>query len=126
MDAVKILLAEDHPDSREALSTLLRAFGYDVRIATNGREAVDIALLEQPDLILMDVMMPIMDGLTATRTLRADPDFRQVPILAVTAMAGAEDHVFAAGCDAWIRKPVNMRSLVDTIRSMVEADQNAA
>ena len=127
MGSVKILLAEDHPDSREALSTLLGAFGYRVVVAGNGREAVDLALAEQPDLILMDVMMPGMDGFTATRLLRADPAFRQVPILALTAMEGAEEQAREAGCDAWIRKPANnARVLLDTIRSWLDAGENAA
>jgi CheY-like chemotaxis protein len=101
-----VLIAEDHEDSRDALCTLLAATGY---------EAVAEARARRPDLILMDMMMPGMDGLEATRTLRADPDFPQVPIVAVTAMEGAREHVLAAGCDDWVSKPIDIRSFLARI-----------
>ena len=104
-----VLIAEDHEDSRDALRTLLEAFDYRVEIATNGREAVDVALATHPDLVLMDVMMPEVDGLEATRTLRARADFRGVPIVALTAMEGAREQVLAAGCDDYIAKPIDVR-----------------
>ena len=127
MKAVTILLAEDHPDSRDALSTLLSAFGYRVLLAGNGREAVALALEHQPDLILMDMMMPGMDGLAATRALRSESGFRQVPILAVTAMEGAEEPARAAGCNAVLRKPItNARALLGTVQSWLGADKHAA
>ncbi|HEX8829843.1 MAG TPA: response regulator [Longimicrobium sp.] len=110
-----VLIAEDHEDSRDALCTLLEAFGYQVHLATNGYEAVAEARARRPDLILMDMMMPGMDGLEATRTLRADPDFPQVPIVAVTAMEGAREHVLAAGCDDWVSKPIDIRSFLARI-----------
>jgi len=104
-----VLIAEDHEDSRDALRTLLDAFGYRVVEAENGRQAVDLALAERPDLILMDMMMPAVDGFQATRTLRADPDFRQVPIIAITAMEGAREAVFEAGCSDVVVKPIDIR-----------------
>jgi CheY-like chemotaxis protein len=110
-----VLIAEDHEDSRDALCTLLEAFGYRVHLAANGFEAVAEARARRPDLILMDMMMPGMDGLEATRTLRADPDFPRVPIVAVTAMEGAKDRVLAAGCDDWVAKPIDIRSFLARI-----------
>jgi two-component system, cell cycle response regulator DivK len=104
-----VLIAEDHEDSRDALSTLLDALGYRVLVAGNGAEAVDVALSARPDLILMDMMMPAMDGFQATRTLRADPAFRQVPIIAITAMEGAREAVFDAGCSDVVVKPIDIR-----------------
>lgn len=115
-----ILIAEDHADSREALRTLLEAFGYQVRVASNGREAVECALASQPELVLMDVMMPEMDGFQATRQLRAAAEFRQVPILALTAMDGAAPLSRAAGCDDCIPKPINVRAFLDKVRTWLE------
>jgi CheY-like chemotaxis protein len=86
--AASILVAEDNPDSRDALRALLEAYGFFVVEAENGRDAVNQAILARPDLVLMDIMMPIMDGLQATRTLRSSPEFQQVPIVALSAMAG--------------------------------------
>lgn len=107
-----VLIAEDHEDSRDALRTLLEAFGYTVRIAANGFEAVADARAHHPDLILMDMMMPGMDGLEATRTLRADPEFPRIPIVAVTAMEGARERVLEAGCDDWVAKPIDIRAFL--------------
>ena len=116
-----ILVAEDHEDSREALRTLLEAFGYRVRIATNGREAVDCALAEQPELVLMDIMMPELDGFQATRALRSAADFRQVPILALTAMEGAHRLTQEAGCDDCIPKPINIRAFLAKVQAWLES-----
>ena len=110
-----ILIAEDHEDSREALRTLLDAFGYRVETANNGREAVEAALAQQPDLILMDVMMPELDGFEATRRLREHAGFRQVPIVALTAMEGARERVMAAGCDDYVAKPIDVRTFLGRV-----------
>lgn len=120
-----ILIAEDHPDSRDALRTLLEAFGYHVVVARNGREAVEYALEHQPELVLMDVMMPEVDGLEATRRLRARPDFAQVPILALTAMEGAAKLSEEAGCDACIPKPINIRDFLERVREWLERGRAA-
>ena len=103
-----ILVAEDHLDSRDALKTLLEAVGYDVVVATDGRQAVARALEKHPALILMDMMMPEMDGLAATRTLRQQAEMREVPILALTALDGVRERVLAAGCDDYITKPIDL------------------
>lgn len=121
-----ILLAEDHLDSREALRALLQAYGFHVLVAENGQEAVTIALAERPDLVLMDVMMPVMDGLQATRELRAAEGFRQVPVIAVTAMDGARERALDAGCDGIIAKPLDVRQFVGTIREWLSRAEPAA
>jgi CheY-like chemotaxis protein len=120
-----ILIAEDHPDSRDALRTLLEVHDYRVEVAADGREAVERARAKHPDLILMDIMMPVMDGFEATRALRANPEFAQVPILALTAMDGARELVLAAGCDDYLPKPIDVRTFVDRIRSWLDASRSA-
>jgi two-component system, cell cycle response regulator DivK len=116
----RILIAEDHADSREALRTLLEVHGFAVDTAPDGRQAVDQATAVQPDLIIMDIMMPRMDGFEATRQLRANPRFRQVPILALTAMEGAREMVLAAGCDDYMSKPIDVRRFVERVRSWLK------
>ncbi|HEX6135129.1 MAG TPA: response regulator [Longimicrobiales bacterium] len=107
-----ILVAEDHLDSRDALRALLEAFGYHVLEATNGRQAVEIALASAPDLILMDIMMPELDGFEATRELRRHRSTKNTPIIAVTAMEGAHHLAIQAGANDYVRKPVDIRRLV--------------
>ena len=114
-----ILVAEDNPDSRDALRALLEAYGFAVVEAEDGQEAVRKALRFKPDLVLMDIMMPVMDGLQATRTLRASPDFRQVPIVALTAMAGARQLAMDAGCDGHLPKPIDIPVFLKTIRDLL-------
>jgi DNA-binding response OmpR family regulator len=111
----RILIAEDHLDSRDALQTLLEAFGYEVLVAANGREAVHVALTERPDLILMDIMMPELDGFQAIRMIREEAGTR-MPIIAVTAMDGARDLSIRAGADDFISKPVDTRALLAKVR----------
>jgi two-component system, cell cycle response regulator DivK len=115
-----ILIAEDHPDSREALRTLLEVHGYRVICAPDGRRAVEEAIRVGPDLIVMDIMMPEMDGFEATRLLRANKNFRQVPIVALTAMEGAREMVLAAGCDDYMAKPIDVRRFLDRVRGWME------
>jgi len=112
-----ILLAEDHRDSREAMRALLEAHGYRVIEAANGREAVERALEERPDLVLMDIMMPEMDGFEATRVLRSQEPTRKVPIIAVTAMDGAQRLSQQAGVDDFVAKPIDTRGLMAKIRT---------
>ncbi len=114
----RILLAEDHPDSRDALRALLEAFGFDVLEAVNGRQAVEVALKERPSLILMDVMMPEMDGYEAIRALRQAARTRTTPIIAVTATDG-EDEALQAGANDYVRKPVDIRKLIGLVNSWV-------
>jgi CheY-like chemotaxis protein len=111
-----ILLAEDHLDSREALRALLEAFGFDVIPAANGAEAVRLARRTPPDLILMDIMMPEIDGFEATRRLRDFPETRDIPIITLTAMEGAQVTALEAGADDFIAKPINSGQLLDKVR----------
>jgi two-component system sensor histidine kinase/response regulator len=115
-----ILIAEDHPDSRDALSALLEAVGYRVHVARDGQEAVERATELRPDLVLMDIMMPVMDGLAATRALRERPEFDTIPILALTAMAGARERALAAGCDDYVTKPIDVSVFFEKVRSWLE------
>jgi CheY-like chemotaxis protein len=115
-----ILIAEDHLDSRDALRALLEAFGYRVLEAVNGRQAVEIALLHGPDLILMDIMMPELDGFEATRQLRRHARTNAIPIIAVTAMEGAHQLAIQAGANDYVRKPVDIRRLVAKVHDWLE------
>lgn len=116
-----ILIAEDHPESRDALVSLLRAVGYRVLPAVDGREAVDLALRSKPDLILMDLMMPEVDGLAATRSLRGNSEFPAIPIVALTALDDARDKAISAGCDDYVSKPIKVPLLLARIRYWLEA-----
>lgn len=111
-----ILLAEDHHDSREALGALLEAFGFRVVPAVNGEEAVKLARERKPDLILMDIMMPRLDGFEATRIIRGFPETRDVPIITLTAMEGARDQALVAGASDFLSKPVNSGTLLRKVR----------
>lgn len=118
-----ILIAEDHLDSRDAMRALLEAFGYRVLEAVNGRQAVDLAKRAAPDLILMDVMMPELDGFDATRELRRHGSTADIPIIAVTAMEGAQHLALQAGANAYVRKPVDIRGLVATVHDLLQQPQ---
>lgn len=120
--AHRILIAEDHGDSREAMRALFEAFGYEVCEAVNGREAVDRAVVERPNLILMDIMMPEVDGIDATRMIREIPELETTPIIAVTAMEGADKLALAAGIDDYVRKPVDIRALLTKVSGWLEQD----
>ncbi|NNC32787.1 response regulator [Longimicrobium terrae] len=120
-----VLVAEDHEDSRDAMRTLLDAFGYRVVEAVNGRQAVELAVAEHPDLILMDMMMPLVDGLQATREIRAEPSLAGVPVIALTAMEGARDRVLAAGCDDLVTKPIDVRAFLGRVRGWIESRRQA-
>jgi CheY-like chemotaxis protein len=112
-----ILVAEDHPDSRDALRTLLEAYGYQVFVAGDGAEAVQRAVEIHPDLILMDLMMPGVDGMEATRRLRSESEFRDVPIVALTAMEGGKDRALAAGFNDFVSKPINLPTFLRKLES---------
>lgn len=112
-----VLIAEDHLDSREALSALLEAFGFRVVPAVNGAQAVDLARQRRPDLILMDIMMPELDGFEATRQLRGFPETRDIPIITLTAMDGARTLALDAGANDFLPKPINSGVLLKKVRS---------
>jgi CheY-like chemotaxis protein len=118
-----ILLAEDNPESATVMADYLRSRGYAVHIARNGREAVDRARRDPPDLILMDVQMPDMDGLEAIRHIRADPELRFIPVIAITAlaMAGDRERCLASGANAYMSKPVRLRCLLESVESLLSS-----
>ena len=118
-----VLLAEDFEDARELYRDYLEFSGFDVETATNGREAIDQAVLLQPDLILMDASMPVLDGWQATRELKANPSTRHIPVLALTAHAfdDARQEARAVGCDGFVPKPCLPDDLVARVRSTLDA-----
>jgi CheY-like chemotaxis protein len=113
----RVLVAEDHDENRALLVTLLRGVGFDVRDATNGREAVDLFEAWQPHFIWMDIRMPVMDGLEATRRIKATDAGSKTVIAALTAHALEEerDMILKAGCDAFVRKPYREHEIFDVM-----------
>jgi two-component system, cell cycle response regulator DivK len=115
---MRILIAEDHPDNREMLTRRLERRGYEVHCAENGAECVEKAQVCDPDLILMDISMPVMSGIEATRALRKIPgDISKIKIVALTAhaMESARQECMDAGCDDFATKPVDFAGLVALI-----------
>ncbi len=113
-----VLLVEDNEDNRIVYSTILKHFGYDVSEALNGEEGISKARSEQPDLILMDISIPVIDGWEATQVLKHDPTTRHIPIIALTAHALASDREKAmeVGCDGYLAKPCEPRSVVAEVQ----------
>jgi len=120
----KILLAEDNELNRDMLSRRLERNGFQVILAVNGCEAVALARSETPDLILMDMKMPIMDGYQATRQLKGDPETHSIPVVALTAyaMAGDLEKTMQAGCDDYAVKPVDLKPLLEKIRAHLDKE----
>ncbi|MBS9476133.1 response regulator [Ancylobacter radicis] len=117
----KILLVEDNEMNRDMLSRRLARNGFEVVVAVNGQEGVDLALAQQPDLILMDMSLPILDGWEATRRVKADPATAAIPVIALTAHAMAQDReeALAAGCDDFDTKPVELPRLMGKINALL-------
>ncbi len=117
----RILVVEDQADNKQIMRHLLTSAGYEVLEASSGIEAIDMAAAERPDLILMDVQLPGMDGHEATRRLKCDPASSHIPIVAVTSYAfgGDRDEALAAGSDAYFAKPVSPREILAKVRSLV-------
>ena len=111
------MVVEDYDDTRMLLKQALEMLGYDVLEASNGQEAVDIADREHPDLILMDLDLPILDGIAATQRIRQQEGAERVPIVAVTAYPLSYSHVkaFAKGCDEYMRKPIDISELARVV-----------
>jgi two-component system, cell cycle response regulator DivK len=118
---VRILLVEDDAITRDMLTRYLILLGYDVATAVNGVQAVDLVQAQRPDLILMDMGLPIMDGWQATRKLKQSPSTSSIPIVALTAYGMNEERqkCFEAGCDAYESKPVDMSQLLVTIETFI-------
>jgi two-component system cell cycle response regulator DivK len=119
MAQYRVLVVDDSNLNRKVVSTVLKACGFEVLEAVDGEQAFEITTAELPDLVLMDVQLPKMDGYAATRRLRRQPVTQHIPIIALTAhaMAGENERAAEAGCDGYISKPVNTRTLVDEIMS---------
>ena len=113
-----ILAVEDQEDNMKILRDLLTSAGYEIVEAGNGEEAMAAVAKRRPDLILMDIQLPIMDGYEATRRIKADPALRSIPIIAVTsyALSGDEEKARAAGCDDFVPKPYSPRQLLAKVR----------
>ncbi len=124
----KILLVEDNELNRDMLTRRLERRSFEVVIATDGEQGVERARSERPDLILMDVSLPVMSGWDATKKIKADPDLQRIPVIALTAhaMSTDRDKAFEVGCDEFETKPVDMASLLQKIGKLIEAGGCAA
>jgi two-component system, cell cycle response regulator DivK len=114
----RILVVEDQPDSRQIIRDMLAGTDYEITEAENGEEALAAMAKQRPDLVLMDIQLPIIDGYTATKQIKADPALRSIPIIAVTshALDGEEQTARAAGCDGYVPEPYSPRQLLAKIR----------
>ncbi len=117
---MRILIAEDQPDNRDILVRRLERKGHELHLAENGAQAVEIANLVKPDLVLMDVSMPIMSGVEATRLLKSHPETARIPVIVLTAHAlqSVRDECEAAGCDGFATKPLDFPALLTTIEAV--------
>ncbi|MGD1809239.1 response regulator [Dapis sp. BLCC M126] len=118
---VKILLVEDNEMNRDMLSRRLIRKKFEVVIAVDGAEGVDMSISEAPDIILMDMSLPILDGWQATQKIKADPQTKNIPVIAMTAhaMAGDREKCLDAGCDDYDTKPVEFARLLDKIKNLI-------
>ena len=123
----KVLIIEDHADMRELLSWQLELMGFTPILAKHGKEGIEKALAEKPELILMDIMMPGMDGWEAARAVRASPETKDIPILAATAMFLDYDlkTCMEAGCNRYIVKPFTFLELQSKIRELLPESKDA-
>ena len=119
----RLLIVEDNELNRDMLSRRLARRGYEVVLAFDGAHGVEMARDAEPDLILMDMSLPVVDGWEATRLLKSDPALRHIPIIALTAhaMANDRDHALAAGCDDYDTKPIELSRLLAKIEALLPA-----
>lgn len=120
--AKRVLIAEDDALNRQIVVKILTLEGYEILEASNGRAAMALARSERPDLIMMDLGMPDIDGLEASRRLKADPRSADIPIIALTAyaMRGDEERARDAGCDGYLSKPCRPQTIRDAVRRFLE------
>jgi two-component system cell cycle response regulator DivK len=118
----RILVVEDTEDNRKIIRDLLTSAGYETIEAVTGEEGVAMAAEHRPDLILMDVQLPVLDGYEATRRIKANPALRHIPVIAVTsyALSGDEEKTREAGCDAYVAKPFSPRLLLAKVRGFLD------
>ena len=116
--AKRILVVEDQEDNRQILRDLLSSAGFEMVEAEDGQQALVAAAEHRPDLILMDIQLPVLDGYEATRRIKANPDLKAIPVIVVTsyALSGDEGKARDAGCDAYVTKPYSPRQLLAKIR----------
>ena len=117
----RILVVEDQQDNRQILRDLLTNNGFDVVEAEDGQSGVIAAKTQRPDLILMDIQLPVLDGYEATRQIKSDPNLKAIPIIVVTsyALSGDDRKAHDAGCDAYVTKPFSPRALLAKIREFL-------
>ena len=122
----RILIIEDQEDNRAILRDLLTGAGFELIEAVDGEEGVKLAQSEQPDLILMDIQLPVIDGYEATRQIRAIDDLKSIPIIAVTsyALSGDEAKARAAGCNGYVTKPFSPRELLAKVREFLPGEKS--
>jgi two-component system cell cycle response regulator DivK len=119
----RILIIEDNQESREALARRLQRRGYDIVEAVDGQQGVKLAKSEKPDLVLMDMNMPILDGWQASQLIRAAPETEELPIIGMTAhaLAGDREKALEAGCSEYLTKPVDFPQLLAQVESLIRA-----
>jgi len=124
----KILIVEDNPQNMRLIEMTLRLKGYELLKATDGEEALNMAISQKPDLILMDLNLPKVSGLEVTKRLRQTITFNHIPIIAVTAhaMKGDKEKIIEAGCDAYLSKPIDTRQLPGVVAEMLQKRQKIA
>lgn len=120
----RILVVDDDPNSRKIVELMLSSQGFSLAFAENGQDALEKALLDPPDLILMDVLMPVLNGHEATKQLKLDARTMRIPVVALTALAFESDRreALAAGCDGYLSKPFTRRDLLATVRGFLAED----
>lgn len=121
----KVLIVEDNVDNREVIRTVLTHHGYEVIEAVDGVEGIDKAGQEKPDIILMDLSLPKMDGWEATRRLKADDELKNIPVIAITAhaMSGDEEKALKQGCNGYLAKPCTPKSVIDIVKKFIKAGE---
>jgi len=121
MSSKRVLYVEDNFQNKRLVKKILVAKGFEVLEADDGLQAVEMTIQERPDLILMDINIPGIDGMEATARIKANPEVKHIPIIALTAnaMVGDREKIIAAGCDAYMPKPINNALLVDTVKKYI-------
>ena len=122
----KVLIVEDNEMNRDMLSRRLQRKGFDVEIAVDGQEGLDMAASGSPDVVLMDMSLPVIDGWEATRRLKADAATKNIPVIALTAhaMEGDREKALEAGCDDYDTKPINFKRLLEKIDNCTSSSQS--
>jgi len=124
---MKILVVEDNVFNRDLIQRFLEPEGFDVVVATDGADGLARAVADKPDLVLMDMSLPVVDGWEATRRMKADPATARIPVIALTAhaMLGDREKALDAGCDDYDTKPIDIERLLSKIRALLSARQGA-